>query len=179
YLSGEDRLADVTVDARTGKVVEAFQGIQAGWIMARGKDGYFGGAFERWYVWLPLCLLFVAPFFDPRRPFRMLHVDLLVLLGGFGLSHFFFNKGEIGTSVPLVYPVLAYLLIRMLVAGFRPRRTGERLIPFAPAAYFVVAILLLVGFRAGLDLVDGKVGDVGYGSVAGAWRIEHAKPLYV
>ena len=59
----------------------------------------------------------------------MLHVDLLVLVGGFGVSHFFFNKGEIGTSVPLVYPVLAYFLVRMLVAAFRPRRTGEPLVP--------------------------------------------------
>jgi glycosyl transferase family 87 len=179
FKSGRDKLADVTVDGRTARVVEAWQGVQAGWVMARGHDGYFGERFDSWYVWLPLCLLFVAPFFDPRRPFRMLHLDLLVLVGGFGVSHFFFNKGEIGTSVPLVYPVLAYLLVRMLVAGFRPRRTGERLIPFAPAAFFVVAILLLVGFRAGLDLADGKVGDVGYGSVAGAWRIQHAKPLYV
>ena len=55
----------------------------------------------------------------------MLHLDLLVLVGGFGVSHFFFNKGEIGTSVPLVYPVLAYFLVRMLVAAFRPRRIGR------------------------------------------------------
>jgi len=179
YLSGKDKLADVTVDGHTGRVVEAWQGVQAAWVMARGHDGYFGKRFDDWYVWLPLCLLFVAPFFDPRRPFRMLHVDLLVLIAGFGASHFFFNKGEIGTSVPLVYPVLAYLLARMLFAGFRPRRTGERLIPFAPAAFFVVAILLLTGFRVGLDLADGKVGDVGYASAAGAWRVEHKLPLYV
>ena len=102
------------------RCVEAWQGIQAGWLMARGHDGYFGETFDEWYVWLPLCLLFLAPFFDPRRPFRMLHVDLLVLLGGFGASHFFFNKGEIGTSVPLVYPVLAYFLVRMLVARVPP-----------------------------------------------------------
>ena len=179
YLSGQDKLADVTVDGRTGRVIEAWQGTQAAWVMARGHHGYFGKRFDAWYIWLPLCLLFVAPFVDPRRPFRMLHVDLLVLVGGFGLSHFFFNKGEIGTSVPLVYPVLAYLLVRMLVAGFRPRRTGERLVPFAPAAFFVVAILALVGFRVGLDLTDGKVGDVGYASAIGAWRIEHGQPLYV
>ena len=140
--------------------------------MARGNAGYFGGTFERWYVWLPLCLLFVAPFFDPRRPFRMLHFDLLVLLGGFGLSHFFFNKGEIGTSVPLVYPVLAYFLARMLVAGFRPRRTGEPLVPFVPAAVLVAGIVLLGGLRVGLDLTEGKVGDVGYASAVGATRIQ-------
>jgi hypothetical protein len=179
YLSGRTKLADVTVDGRTGRVIEAWQGVQAAWVMARGHHGYLGKRFDAWYVWIPLCLLFVAPFFDPRRPFRMLHLDLLVLVGGFGVSHFFFNRGEIGTSVPLVYPVLAYLLVRMLFAGFRPRRTGERLVPFAPAAYFLVAIVLLTGFRIGLDLTDGKVGDVGYASAVGAWRIEHGKPLYV
>ena len=179
YLSGANKLADVTVDGRTGRVIEAWQGVQAAWVMARGHHGYFGKRFDAWYIWLPLCLLFVAPFFDPRRPFRMLHLDLLVLVGGFGVSHFFFNKGEIGTSVPLVYPVLAYLLVRMLVAGFRPRQTGERLVPFAPAAFFLVAIVALVGFRIGLDQWDGKVGDVGYASAIGAWRIDHDKPLYV
>src|SRR6185503_695917 len=96
YLSGRDKLADITVDGRTGKVVEAWQGTQAAWVMARGHHGYFGERFDAWYIWLPLCLLFVAPFFDPRRPFRMLHLDLLVLVGGFGVSHFFFNQGEIG-----------------------------------------------------------------------------------
>ncbi len=178
YLSGDNRLVDVTVDGHNGEVVEAWQGTQAAWVMARGHKGYFGGAFDEWYVWLPMCLLFVAPFFDPRRPFRMLHVDLLVLLGGFGVSHFFFNKGEIGTSVPLVYPVLSYFLVRMLVAAFRPRRTGEPLVPFVPAAVLVAGIVLLGGFRVGLDVVEGKVGDVGYASAIGATRIQEGQPLY-
>ncbi len=179
YKSGSEVLADITVDGRTGEIVEAWQGTQAEWVMARGHEGYFGKTFDEWYVWIPLCLLFVAPFFDPRRPFRMLHLDLLVLLGGFGVSHFFFNKGEIGTSVPLVYPVLAYFLARMLFAAFRPRRTGERLIPLVPAAFLVTGIVLLGGFRIGLDLVEGKVGDVGYASAVGATRIQQDEPLYV
>jgi hypothetical protein len=170
---------DVTVDGHTGKIVEAWQGTQAAWLMARGHEGYFGKTFDEWYVWLPMCLLFLAPFFDPRRPFRMLHVDLLVLLGGFGLSHFFFNKGEIGTSVPLVYPVLAYFIARMLYAGFRPRRTGQPLVPIVPTAVLVAGIVLLGGFRIGLDVVEGKVGDVGYGSAIGATRIQEDEPLYV
>jgi hypothetical protein len=108
----------------------------------------------------------------------MLHLDLIVLLG-FGASHFFFNKGEIGTSVPLVYPVLAYLLVRMLIAGFRPRRTEEPLVPFVPAAVLLAGIVLLGGFRIGLELTEGKVGDVGYASAVGATRIQEDKPLYV
>jgi len=178
YRAGGKELADVLVDGRTGRVIEAWQGTQAAWVMARGRTGYFGDTFEAWYVWLPLCLLFVAPFFDPRRPFRMLHLDLLVLLGGFGLSHFFFNRGEIGTSVPLVYPVLAYLLVRMLVAGVRPRHTGEPLVPRVPAVVLVVGIVLLGGFRIGLSITEGRVGDVGYASAVGATRIQEDKPLY-
>ena len=69
--------------------------------MARGYEGAFGRKLNAPYVWLPLCVLFLAPFVDLRRPFRLLHLDLLVLLG-FGVSHVFFNRGEIGTSVPLV-----------------------------------------------------------------------------
>src|SRR2546425_9739291 len=44
--------------------------------------------------------------------------------------------------------VLGYLLLRMLIAGFRPRQSAARLTRF-PAAYFVVAILVLVGVRIG------------------------------
>jgi hypothetical protein len=178
YKADGRKLADITVDGRTGRVIEAWQGTQAAWVMARGHAGYFGDVFEAWYVWLPLCGLFVAPFFDPRRPFRMLHLDLLVLLGGFGVSHFFFNRGEIGTAMPLVYPVLAYFLARMLVAGLRPRRTGEPLVPFVPAVVLAVAIVGLGGFRIGLTLTEGRVGDVGYASAVGATRIQEHKPLY-
>jgi hypothetical protein len=178
FESKGKELAFVRVDGHTGDLIEAWQGAQAEWVMARGYRGYFGDTFEAWYVWLPLCLLFVAPFVHPRRPFRMLHLDLLVLLGGFGLSHFLFNKGEIGTSVPLVYPVLAYFLARMLVAGFRPRRTGEPLVPFLPAVVLVAGVVLLGGFRIGLALTEGEVGDVGYAGAVGATRIQEDKPLY-
>ena len=64
-------------------------------------------------------LLFIAPFIDPKRPFRLLHLDLAALLA-FSVSLFWFNKGEIVVSVPLVYPVLGYLFLRMMIAGFFP-----------------------------------------------------------
>jgi hypothetical protein len=38
---------------------------------------------------------------------------------------------------------------------------------------------LLGGFRIGLELTEGRVGDVGYGSAVGATRIQEDKPLYV
>ena len=145
--------------------------------MARGYPGAFGRTLNAPYVWIPLCLLFLAPFVDLRRPFRLLHLDLLVLVA-FGASHVFFNRGEIGVSVPLVYPVLLYLLVRMLFAGFRPRERSGRLVPHVPAGMLAIGLVLLVAFRIGLNVVDSNVIDVGYAGVIGADRIADGDQLY-
>ena len=128
WFDGRREVAQVRVDDATGAILEQWTGDQVAWTMARGYEGAFGRKLNAPYVWIPLCLLFLAPFVDPRRPLRILHLDLLVLLG-FGVSHVFFNRGEIDTSVPLVYPVLLYLLARLLWVGFRPRERRERLVP--------------------------------------------------
>ena len=99
------------IDDPSGEVVEAWTGDQVETKLARGYEGAVSGDVSEWWIWLPLCLLFLAPFVDPRRPLRLLHLDLLALLG-FSASLFFFNKGEIEVSVPLVYPVLAYVFVR-------------------------------------------------------------------
>ena len=145
--------------------------------MARGYPGAFGRKLNAPYVWIPLCLLFLAPFVDVRRPLRLLHLDLLVLLA-FGVSHVFFNRGEIGVSTPLVYPVLLYLLARVLLAGFRPRRASGSLVPHAPLTLLVVGLVFLTAFRVGLNVADSNVIDVGYAGVVGADRIMDGDQLY-
>src|ERR671923_2822419 len=87
---------------------------------ARCYPGAFGRKINAPWVWIPLALLFVAPFVDPRRPFRVRHLDLLVLMA-FGVSVAFFNDANVDASVPLAYPPLAYLLARMLWIGLRRR----------------------------------------------------------
>lgn len=176
---GGDRLLEAHVDGQTGRVLEVWTGPQVDWLLARGYDPSVGGhTLNASYVWLPLCLLFLIPFFDPRRPFRLLHLDLLMLLG-FGLSQIWLNKGRIDVSVPLVYPFLAYLLVRLLFAGFRPRRGRGPLIPVLPTAALAVGLVVLVAFRMGLDTAQPTVMDVGFASVIGAHRISHGEPLYV
>ena len=81
--------------------------------MARGYPGAFGEHVNALYIWLPLCLLFMLPFVNFRRPLSLLHLDLLVLLS-FSVSLAFFNHAHIWPSVPLAYPPLLYLLARML-----------------------------------------------------------------
>ena len=172
-----DQVAQSRVDDATRAVLEEWTGDQVAWTMARGYDGAFGRKLNAPYVWIPLCLLFLAPFVDPRRPFRLVHLDLLVMLA-FGASHVFFNRGEIGVSVPLVYPVLLYLLGRLLWAGLRPSERRERLLPLVPARWLVVGLVFLVAFRVGLNVVDSNVIDVGYAGVIGADRIADGDPLY-
>ncbi|MQA73954.1 MAG: DUF2029 domain-containing protein [Solirubrobacterales bacterium] len=174
---GGREVAQVILDGDTGSVEEAWTGQQVGTPLARGYQGAVAQKVNSPYVWLPLCLLFVAPFFDPRRPLRLLHLDLLVLLG-LGISLFFFNRGQITTSVALTYPVLGYFLIRMLVAGLWPRRRAGPLVPFVSARTLALGALALAVARIVLNLVDSQVIDIGVAGVIGADRIGDGRPLY-
>jgi hypothetical protein len=177
WFRNGDEVVQVQVDDRTGTIVEQWSGAQVAWSMARGYPGAFGRKLNAPYVWIPLCVLFLAPFFDFRRPFRLLHLDLLVLLA-FGASHYFFNRGEIGVSVPLAYPVLLYLLGRVLFAAFRPRRPVGALVPHVSVTVLAVGLVLLGAFRIGLNIADSNVIDVGYAGVIGADRIADGRSLY-
>jgi hypothetical protein len=184
YADG-DEIAQVIVDERAGRAIEVWTGPQVAWQMARGLDGAFGRKANAPLVWIPLMLAFFVPFVNPRRPLRMLHLDLLVLLS-FSVSHVFFNRGEIFTSVPLVYPVLLYLLVRMLFLA-RSYRSGGTADggpapgpPFllVPATWLVLGLIFLVGFRIGLNVTNSNVIDVGYSGVIGADRIMDGRDLY-
>jgi len=177
FFRHRDEVVQVQVDDKSGAVLEQWSGDQVAWTMARGYPGAFGRKLNAPYVWIPLCLLFLAPFVDVRRPFRLLHLDLLVLLA-FGASHVFFNRGEIGAAVPLAYPVLLYLLARVLLAAFRPRRPAGALVPHAPLTLLVVGIVFLTAFRIGLNVADSNVIDVGYAGAVGAERIVDGHHLY-
>ena len=166
----------VEVDVTAGGAVEAiWTGLQAEAYFARGGSS---GLFDSPWVWLPFALLFVAPFVDVRRPLRLLHLDLLMLLS-FGASYWFFRRGDVEPAVALVYPALAYLLVRLLVAGLRGGRARGALVPFLPTWALVVGVLALAGARVGLDVASDNVIDVGYASVVGADRVAHHEQLYV
>ena len=77
------------------------------------------------------------------------------------------TAGEIFRSVPLVYPVLAYLLVRGLWVGFG--RRGRPLASVWPTWVLAAAAVFLLGFRVGLNLETPRgVIDVGLAGVVGA-----------
>jgi len=182
-FTAKDRreIGQVTIDDASGAVLEAWTGYQVPWTMARGYDGAFGRRVNAWYVWIPMCVLFLVPFLPnpfrrgARRP-SWLHLDLLVLLG-FSVSLAFFNAARVGLSTPLIYPLLGYLLIRMLLVARRgPRAQPLRLL--VPVPWLAVALVFLIGFRVGLNVTNSNVIDVGYSGVVGAHRLVHGQPLY-
>ena len=74
--------------------------------------------------------------------------------------------------------MLLYLLVRALLAGFRPRERAGPLFPLVPVSWVVAGVVLLAAFRVGLNLVDSNVIDVGYAGVIGADRITDGEQLY-
>ena len=177
---GRKEIGQVILDDRTGRVLETWTGFKVAWEMARGYPGAFGRKANAPYIWIALCVLFVVPFL--RRPLRLLHLDLAVLLA-FSISYAFFEDANIDVSVPSAYPLLGYLLARMLgvaVARARGRTPADRppLRLAVPYVYLTVAVIFLVGFRVGLNLTNGNVIDVGYSGVAGADHILDGRPLY-
>ena len=100
------------------------------------------------------------------------------MLVAFSISLAFFNHAEIGLSVPLAYPFLLYLLVRMLLLAFGRGRPREPLRLIVPVSWLAVAIVFLVGFRVGLNVTDSNVIDVGYAGVIGADKLIHGQQLY-
>jgi hypothetical protein len=175
FFKGDDELALVIVDAGTGAILESWTGSQVAWSMARGYPGAFGRKVNAPYVWLPLCAFFLLGLLDYRRLRRVVHLDLLVLLA-FGISHYFFNRGNIGVSVPLAYPVLLYVAARMAWIGFRGG--GEPLRPSLRTSWLAIGVVFLIAFRVALNIADSNVIDVGYSGVTGADHVTHGKPIY-
>jgi hypothetical protein len=174
-------IAQVLIDDETAQVLEAWTGYKVAWTMARGYPGAFGRVVNAPWVWIPLAILFVLPFVSPRNPWRMLHLDLLVL-SAFSVSLAFFNDANVDTSVPLVYPLLLYLLARMLWVALRRRGVADEqrrpLELLVPVSWLAIAIIFLLGFRVALNVTRSNVIDVGYAGVIGADRLVDGKPLY-
>jgi hypothetical protein len=174
YADGTERI-QVIIDDATGDVTETWTGYQIAWQMARGYPDQFGHKLNAPYVWIPLAAIFFFALLDFRRKWRMVHVDLLVLLS-FGISEIYFNQGNIGVSVPLTYPPLVYLLARMIWVGFRG--AGEGLRPSTPTAWLAVGGAFLLGFRIALNIADSGVIDVGYAGVIGADHLVHGQAIW-
>lgn len=132
------------------------------------------------WPWYAFCLLFILPFFDPRRPFRLLHVHLAVLAGaGIGPLHAWVGVRPPGWSVAITAAALQWLLGRLLRFGFLAERRPEPLVPLLPTTWLAVAVVVLVCVRIGSVAVHpAYVSDVGLASLIGADLIADGHGIY-
>jgi hypothetical protein len=170
-------IGQVIVDDTTRAVVEQWTGYKVAWTMARGYPGAFGRKVNSPWVWIPLCVLFFGAFARLRRPLSVRNLDLLVLLA-FSVSLAYFNDAQIGISVPIVYPLMLYLLARMLWTGIRGGGRSLGLHLNVPAGWLAVGVIFLMGFRVGLNVTNSNVIDVGYAGVIGADKLVKGDRLY-
>lgn len=175
------RVAQV-VETSAARVTHVWTGPLAVAVYARGD---FATLFGSAWVLLPFSLLFLLLFFDPRRPWRMLHLDALVI-ESFLVSYLLFDHARLEPAVWMAYPPLLYLLARMLWIGSGragDSRAGARravgvLSPLLSVRVLVVGLIALVAARIGLSLFEHDVVDVGFASVIGAHRIATGQSLY-
>lgn len=174
-----ERVGFAVIDDRDGSVVEAWSGQQVGTELARGYDGAVAQAVNSPWVWVGLTILFLAPFYDPRRPYRLLHLDLAAI-ALLGISVFLFNRAEITASVLASLPVLAYVVVRSLWLGLRGARSGGDgpLLPVVGVKLLAIAAIALLAGRIALNVADSRVIDIGLAGVVGADRIADGEELY-
>ena len=112
-------------------------------------------------------LLFVLPFAAPAAAAAAPRPAVLL---AFSVSSRSSTTRDIGVSVPLAYPLLVYLLVRMLASRARRPRASRRRCGCSSRSALAgwSRSSFLVGFRVGLNVADSNVIDVGYSGVIGA-----------
>src|SRR5918994_2406839 len=135
-----EEIVQVLIRDRVRRVLESWTGVQVEWPMARGYPGQFGRAVNAPWVWMGLCVLFALPF--ARPPLRLLHLDLAVLLA-FSVSYAFFGAANLDVSVPSAYPLLVYLLARVLWVAFRPAGGAPLRLAMPPNALLYGLVFLI------------------------------------
>jgi hypothetical protein len=167
-------VADADVSP-AGKVTGVWTGPQAWAPYAHGNQA---SILSTWMLLLPTSLLFLLPFFDPRRLRRLVHLDALAVLA-FLVSYLLLDGAHLESAVWLAYPPLIYLLVRLLRVGFaRGRRPAGRLAPLLSMRTLVIGLPLILIGRILVSLLAHQEIDVGYESVIGAYRLLHHLPLY-
>jgi Glycosyltransferase family 87 len=157
-----------------GRVAAVWTGPLALAVYARGN---YAPLFDSPWVLVPFSVLFLVPFLDPRRLFRIRHLDALVVLSLL-VSFVLFEHTKLEAAVWLVYPPLLYLLARMLQIGTSRHRSHQQSTSWLSPRVLWLGLAALVVARVALSLAEHTVIDVGYASVIGAHRIAHGQSLY-
>lgn len=139
--------------------------------------GHYGQVFDSPWVLVPFTLMFLAPILLLRRCSWLTRLDIAAVLLFF-VSYWRFDNAHLESSVWLFYPPLLYLMIRMLIRGFRPRSFTRKIDVRLPTVLMAIGLVALVAGRIVVTLLPANVLDVGTASALGAHRILLGQPIY-
>jgi Glycosyltransferase family 87 len=172
YFHGKQIAAQLV--GRKGQLGPTYTGPLIGGLYARGK---YGDIFDSPWVLGSFTAMFLLPLLLLRRRSWLDRFDLAAVLL-FGISYALFDTVHLEPGVWMIYPPLLYLLVRMLMRGFRPRAAGGRLDCRLPTLVLGAGLLALIVARIVLCLHPVAVIDVGNASVLGAYKILHGQSIY-
>ena len=125
--------------------------------------------------WASFSLLFLLPFFDPRQPARLLHLDLaaVTMLVAFGSGIDRIDGWILAQWIPL-----AYLATRLGLAAWHRAPGTTRLIPVIPVRIVEVGAFALMATRVVVNLRQHYVIASGEAGSWGALTILHGQSPY-
>ena len=175
WYSGVTQIAEVGVSDAFGGVTYSRTGPQVAWSMARGGQGFGRRINEPWALGT-LLVVFALVLIDWRRLRSLRTLDVLAI-ASFAVSLWCFNRGLVFWAVPLQYPPLVYLLLRLVMIGIgrmeRPAFTTR-----LPLWAMVALIAVLAVGRIGFNAYSSNVVDVGLAGVVGAERVLDGRSPY-
>jgi Glycosyltransferase family 87 len=139
--------------------------------------GHYGQIFDNPWVLASFTAMFLLPLLLLRTRSWFDRLDIAMLLS-FGVSYALFDTTHLEASVWAFYPTLLYLLVRMLIRGFRSRQSGGRIDCRLPTAVLAIGLLALIVARIVITLHPSGVIDVATASVLGAYKILHGQSIY-
>ena len=113
--------------------------------------GHYGQIFDNPWVLASFTAMFLLPLLLLRTRSWFDRLDIAMLLG-FGVSYALFDTAHLEPGVWAFYPVLVYLMVRMLIRGFRARPLGGRLDCRLPTVVLAIGLLALVVARIVITL---------------------------
>ena len=174
YFFFHGKLVANQIVTATGKLGPTYTGPLMLGYYARG---HYGQIFDNPWVLAGFTAMFLLPLLLLRGRRWLDRLDIAMLLG-FGVSYALFDTTHLEAGVWAFYPVLIYLLVRMLMRGFRARPVAGRLDCRLPTAVLALGLLALVVARIVITLHPSGVIDVATASVLGAYKILHGQSIY-
>jgi branched-subunit amino acid transport protein AzlD len=173
FDAGGDDVGQVVIDDSGACVVEKWTGTQVDTKLARGYPGAVSGKVNHLWIWLPLCVLFMAPFVDARRPAADPPRPARCSASASRLPSSITPRSRRRWRCIRSSPTSS-------CGCWSPGsgRDADRLLPIAPAGLLVAGIVALIAFHTAYVATEGKVIDVGLAGVIGADRLADGDEVY-